>query len=111
MRKAVLPVILVLAIMFALTARGRVVVGLKLDSGRDLLATCTAEDQLDRSLCTGYVLGTLDAKKPLALGIPRSFSLLQVIDTTVQYLQAHPEKLDERSTDLIMLAVRKLETN
>lgn len=110
MRKAVFP-ILALAILFVLTARGRVVVDIDLGSGRDLLAACTAENQIDRAPCAGYILGTLDAKQPKARETPRSFSLQQAIDATVQYLQAHPEKLDERSTDLIMLAVRKLETN
>lgn len=109
MRKAVFP-ILALAILFALTAQGRVVLDMDLGSGRDLLAACTAENQIDRA-CAGYILGTLDAKQPKARETSRSFSLQQAIDATVQYLQEHPEKLEERSTDLIMLAVRKLEKN
>lgn len=75
MRK-VAPLVLAIAILFALVARGRVVTSEDLGSGRDLLAVCTSEDQAKRSLCVGYVLGTLDAKEPKARDAQRSFSLL-----------------------------------
>ena len=74
-------------------------------TGTDLFDYCR-EGSLNAGICTGYVVGVVEATSD-QLCYPPGATYFQIIQVVVRFLAIHPERLHRHALDLVLLALHE----
>lgn len=77
---------LIIALLIALPAHAEFL------SGNKLHESCTARDTVNQMDCLGYISGVHDALAGVTICLPQSVTRGQIMDVTVRWLNANPDK-------------------
>jgi Rap1a immunity proteins len=75
-------------------------------TGNELYTLCSTGNRSREDLCVGYVMDVMDTFPESIACPPEGVTLTQVREVVATFLRDHPEKRQERATDLVAAAVQ-----